>query len=44
MRFKVTKLLMATVVGHSIELIEGQGCQHFHGAACGFSATLARKR
>lgn len=26
--------------GAALELMEGQGCNYFHGAACGFSATL----
>jgi hypothetical protein len=29
--------------GNGIELEEGPGCNYFHGAACGFSATLTRK-
>ncbi|MBN8505530.1 MAG: hypothetical protein J0L58_13755 [Burkholderiales bacterium] len=29
--------------GSGVELEEGAGCNYFHGAACGFSATLIRK-
>jgi len=29
--------------GSCVELEEGAGCNYFHGAACGFSATLTRK-
>lgn len=35
---------VAKRVGQTIELVEGEGCNAFHGAACGFSATLQRGR